>query len=96
MSLVEKAAAVTNGSFKVNETLVPVILSEAAKFNYKCYKVMVPDERSRYNLASYATRKYSSVTVTDESTLEPLIVRPCTVSCYPFVYRFSLDFATDH
>jgi len=67
MSLVEKVAAVTHGSVKINETLVSIILSEAAKFNYNCYKVMVPDERSGYTLASHATQKHSSVTITDES-----------------------------
>jgi hypothetical protein len=96
MSLVEKAAAVTSESVKINETLVSVILSETAKFNYKCYKVMVPDERSGYTLVSYATQKYSSVTVTDESAEELLTVRPCTVSCYATAYRFSFDFAIDH
>jgi hypothetical protein len=61
MSLVEKAAAITNEPLKITVTIVSIILSEAAKFNYRCYKVMVPDERPRYNLTSYATQKYSSV-----------------------------------
>ena len=81
MSLVEKAAAVTHGSVKINETSVSIVLSEAAKFNYECYKVMFPDERSRYTLASYAPQKYSSVTVIVKSAEEQLTVRPCTVSC---------------
>jgi hypothetical protein len=65
MSPVEKAATVTHGSVKINETLVSTIFSEAAKFNYECYKFIVPDERSGYIPASYATQKYYSVTVID-------------------------------
>jgi hypothetical protein len=56
MSLVEKAAAVTRGSVKINEALFSIILSKAANFNYKCYKIMVPDERSVYILTSYTTQ----------------------------------------
>lgn len=39
MSLVEKAAAVTHGSVKINETLVSTILSEAAKLTTSVIKL---------------------------------------------------------
>jgi hypothetical protein len=39
--------------------------------------------------------KSTALSVAEESALEPLTVRPSIVSCHAFVYRLSLDFASD-